>query len=328
MSAGRVLLQNKTDSADDDDDDEEGDDTFDEFPDSYDSSDDGTQKSAALLVIGDEILKGFTADTNTQEAATVLRDNNVLLKRVVVVSDDQEEIVSEIHRLQKIVDVIITSGGVGPTHDDITMKSVAAALNCPMEFHAEMAQLLRDKMNGTSTTELTEAQVKMATLPTYSKLRYLSKDPSNDWPVLQVKNLFILPGIPEHFKDKIVNVGEFLGCQVERSSAYKVVLQVDENSIVPILNQVVKNHPHVVFGSYPFVSHPEYKTVITVEGRLVPLERSPGVRSNSAIFDRALLEPKGLYNDTTVRMALDELITQLPDGSVLRVESDDMKLFC
>jgi len=328
MSEGRVLKQNAG---------EKNDDSYEENPIpssvSY-SSDDDTQKSAALLIIGDEILKGYTADTNTQQAATALRENNVLLKCVSVVSDCQQEIVNEIRRLQKQVDVIITSGGVGPTHDDVTIKSVAAALNCSMEYHEEMALLLREKMNGTAENkeevdaepvQLTEAQEKMAMLPTYSKLRYLSKDP-DDWPILQVKNLFILPGVPEYFKDKIVNLGEYLGCQLERSFC-KVVLKVDENSIVPVLNQVVENHPSVVIGSYPFVSHPEYKTVITVEGRLVPLDRSgPGGRSNSTVFDKTLLDLRNPTN-TAVQMALDELIHALPEGSVLRVESDDMNLF-
>lgn len=295
---------------------------------------DDALRTAALLIIGDEILKGYTVDTNTQEAAVVLRANNVLLKSVVVVSDDPDEIASEIRRLQKTVDVIITSGGVGATHDDCTMKAVAKAIKCHLILHEEMADLLRAKMNASTASgngepvPLTEAQIKMATLPSCAKLRYLSKD-KHDWPILQVKQLFILPGIPEYFKDKVANLGAYIGCQLKRSTAYKVVLQVHEDSIVPILNQVVKNHPSVVFGSYPFVSHPEYKTVITVEDRLVPLERASNIRSNSTVFDQSLLEmdnPKDFQN-AAVQQALDELIQQLPEGSVLRVESDDMTLF-
>jgi molybdopterin-biosynthesis enzyme MoeA-like protein len=162
----------------------------------------------------------------------------------------------------------------------------------------------------------------MGTLPTCSKLRYMSKNP-NAWPVLQCKNIFILPGIPEFFSKKIVDVAEYLACQLERSPAYKVVLQVDENSIVPVLNKVVENHPNVVIGSYPFVSHPEYKTVITVEGRLLPLSG----RSNSCVYDRGTIDLKQKTEDTDVQMALNELINRLPEGSVLRVDIDDMKLF-
>ena len=192
-----------------------------------------------------------------------------------------------------------------------------------MELHEEMAKLLRDKMNSGKNVELSEAQEKMAMLPDKAKLRYLSDKP-NDWPVLQCRNIFILPGIPEFFQMKIENVAEYLSCQLGRSVAYKVVLSVDENSIVPTLNQVVENHPNVTIGSYPFVSHPEYKTVITVEGRLML-----GGRSNSSVFSRGMLD--GIANkeltDRNVQLALDQLINTLPEGSVLRVDNDDLTLF-
>ena len=286
-----------------------------------------SQKTAGLLIIGDEILKGFTSDTNTQVAATALRDNNVVLKYVVVVSDVLDDIVEEIRRMQALVDVVITSGGVGGTHDDVTIESVAAALNCGMAQHEEMAQLLLKKMNKTadSSSSMSEAQIKMATLPTNAKLRYLSKDP-NDWPILQCKNIFILPGIPEFFSKKVQNVAEYLSCQMERLPAYKVVLQVDENSIVPILNQVVENHPNIIFGSYPFVSHPEYQTVITVEGRIATPNGGGGIRRNSSICDLNMIDATKA-SDVDVQTALDDLINRLPDGSVLRVDVDDMRLF-
>ena len=287
------------------------------------SSDAFRQKSVGLLVIGDEILKGFTHDTNTQAAAKALFGQNVVLKRVVVVSDKQESIVQEIHRLQKEVDVIITSGGVGPTHDDVTIKSVADALNYDMVVHEDMSRLLKEKMNGgDQAAELSEAQLKMATLPSASKLRYLS-GPMN-WPVLQVRNIFILPGVPEFFEAKIEDVSRYLSCQLERSTAFKVVLSADENMIVPILNAVVENHPNVSIGSYPFVSHPEYKTVITVEGRLM----SNMTRSNSSLLDRLDLIERSPKEDMDkyVQLALDELITTLPEGSVLRVDDDDLLL--
>ena len=317
------------------------------------------QRTVGLLIIGDEILKGLTADTNSQAAATALRKRNVLLKRVVVVSDNMEDIVEEIRRLQKEVDVIITSGGVGecgclspmafwffsydltshfhlsflalsklvlnvsgPTHDDVTVNSVAEALGCQMVLHEEMAELLRNKMNSGDDTELTQAQVKMATLPDKSRLRYLSNDPE-EWPVLQCKNIFILPGVPEFFEQKIDNVAEYLCCQLERSVAYKVVLRVDENSIVQTLNSVVENHPNVTIGSYPFVSHPEYKTVITVEGRLLL-----GGMRNSSVYIRDMIDLSAKeIMDQKVQLALDDLINTLPEGSVLRVDNDDLTFF-
>jgi len=286
-------------------------------------SDSVTQRSVGLLIIGDEILKGYTADTNSKEAALAMGIENVLLKRIVVVSDNLEEICEEINRMQKQVDVIVTSGGVGPTHDDVTIKSVAAALNCDLILNEEMAQLLRDKMG--TDDDLTDAQIKMATLPSISKLRYLSLDES-DWPVLQCRNVFILPGVPEYFAAKIQNVAAYLSCQLKRSTGYKVVLSADENSLVSQLNQVVKRHPKVSFGSYPFVNQPNQKTVITVEASLVPSSLGT-VKRNSRIFDLADMEPCKEDMDLYVQKALDDLIATLPPHCVVRVDVDDMLLF-
>lgn len=283
---------------------------------SYTSNNSLTQMTAGLLVIGDEILKGATADTNTQAAAKAFREKSVLLKRVVVVSDDQHDIVNEILTMQHEVDVIVTSGGVGPTHDDVTIKSVASALGRDMELHEGMAHLLQEKMNKEASldlAELTEAQRKMATLPSRSKLRYLSED-ENDWPVLQCRNIFVLPGVPEFFASKIEAVAHYVSSDaMERSAVYKVVLSVDEATIVSVLNSAVEEYPEVTFGSYPFVSHPEFKTVLTLEGRM---------KSQDAACDSGASFSKDQM-DHHVRLALDYLLTYLPGGSILRVDDDD-----
>jgi FAD synthetase len=307
----------------DDEDDEESFDSLESY-----KGNEGETKSVGMLVIGDEILKGMTLDSNTNVAAKALRDECIRLARVVVVSDDTDEIANEIRRLRKEFDVVITSGGLGPTHDDVTLRAVAEALDQDLDYHEEMAGVLRLKM-GTGNAELTPAQAKMAALPSGAKLRYLSEIP-NDWPVLQCRNVFVLPGVPDFFSKKIKNVAAYLSSQLERSIAFKIVLGVDEPSIVDILNEVVKNHPKVSFGSYPFVSHPEYKTVVTLEGRLVldlGTKESPHPRM-STMVDRSRLTilPKET-RDSNVRLALDELIVKLPPGSILRVENDDVDPF-
>ena len=299
-----------------------------------DDSDFDGQKSVGILIIGDEILKGLTVDQNTNAAAKALRKECVRLARVVVVSDDQDEIVKDIQRLQSEVDVIITSGGVGPTHDDVTIKSVAAAFGQDLVFHQEMANLLKAKMNtnkNTTTTgnkdDLTPAQKKMAMLPSNAKLRYLHED---EWPVLQCRNIFILPGVPEYFSKKIENVAAYLSSQLERSMAYRLVLSVDEASIVEPLNECVTKHPLVSFGSYPFVSHPDFKTVVTLEGSLYEpetVEETKLLSRNSAVFGRSAVTTSKETRDKHVRLALDDLITRLPEESILRVENDDLTPF-
>jgi FAD synthetase len=310
-----------------------------------------TPRTVGLLIIGDEILKGFTADTNTQTAAKSLRDNQVLLDQVSVVPDNQDRIVQELRRLDQQVDVIITSGGVGPTHDDVTIKSVAVFLNSDLVLHDEMVLLLREKMKTSDDEPLSEAQTKMATIPKASKLRHLSNNP-NDWPVLQCRNVFILPGVPEYFAAKITNVASYLSCQLQRRTSYKVVLSVDETSIVSILNKAVANHPNVVIGSYPYVSQPDYQTILTVEGRLlshsiadtedddddvddvdsgnrefVPIA-SRGQRSNSNVYSCSRVQMSSRNQmDRYVENALDELIRELPNGSILRVENNERGVF-
>jgi FAD synthetase len=283
------------------------------------------QKTVGILIIGDEILKGLTLDKNTNAAAKALRKECVKLSKVVIVSDDQEEIVKDIQRLQSEVDVIITSGGVGPTHDDVTIKSVAAFLDRPLLLHNEMAELLREKMNNGSDEPLTQAQIKMATLPSNAKLRYLSS--KDDWPVLQCRNIFILPGVPEYFSMKIQGVASYLSSQLERSTAYKIVLRVDEAAIVDALNDTVDNHPNVTFGSYPFVSHPEYKTVLTLEGSLIEgNQKERNIRNSTVVGFGSPVIPKSV-RDQYVRVALDDLIQKLPKDSILRVENDDLTPF-
>jgi len=293
----------------------------------------GEAKTVGILVVGDEILKGMTTDTNTQTAARALRKECLQLSRVVVVSDDVDEITKEIRRLRNEVDVVITSGGVGPTHDDVTIKGVAEALDKELVYNEEMALLLQEKMNGDSETkELTPAQIKMATLPSNAKLRYLSTD---EWPVLQCRNIFILPGVPEFFAKKIENVATYLSSQLERSIVMRIVLNVDEQCIVEVLNEAVKNHPKVSMGSYPFVSHPEFKTVVTLEADLVDSSthkfndnsNNAGSSRNSMFLGRdAVILPKEV-RDRNVRLALDDLIRELPEGSILRVENDDLDPF-
>lgn len=324
-----------------------------ETTDSIDDEDDSTNsitttstpKTVGLLIIGDEILKGLTPDTNTFSAATALRERNVPLTRVAVVSDDHDEIVDEIRRMERLVDVIITSGGVGPTHDDVTLKSVSTALGREMVLHEEMAELLLEKMapddsddaraTGVETKRrLSEAQIKMATLPSSAKLRYISKNSdsddtdsagnnkSNEWPILQCRNVFVLPGVPQFFEAKIENLASYLSTELERSETFRVVLSVDEPGIVPVLNKVVENHPNVAIGSYPFVDHPDCKTVVTLEGRRDSVAGSRGLSAFATEYRPSLVFTKEEM-DVSVKAALADLVAGLPTGSLLRVDNDD-----
>jgi len=341
--------------------------------------------TVGLIVIGDELLKGMTPDSNIISAAKALRSNNISLSRVSIISDDGQDIADEIRRFKNEVDFIITSGGIGPTHDDVTIKSVAEALGLDLALHYPMAELLLDKMRTNSTTksgcdddnsekhpkrtlirQLSEGQVKMATLPTSSELQYLTDD-SEEWPVLQCQNIFILPGVPAYFDSKInllaassklaqpTTIGESkdeeIGLSMDqsaetdkqqstpppRSDTYRIVLSLEEDNIVSALNASVAAHPHVSFGSYPIVNDPEYKTIITLEGRFYNggyrgsgsqklLEKSEANDIKGKKETQSLFFSKEEM-DKNVESALSDLKTRLPEEGILCIDScDDLRI--
>ena len=305
------------------------------------------QKTVGLVVVGDEILKGQTADVNSYAAARYLRENNVPLARVSIISDDLDEIADEIRRMQGLCDAVITSGGVGPTHDDVTIKSVAMALGDELVLHQEMAALLIEKMGDKADDE--QARMKMSTLPSTSRLQYLTDDP-DEWPILQCgHNVFILPGVPQFFEAKVKALAtHLLSSDLERSVFCRVVLSCEESAIVEPLNEAVMRHPSVSFGSYPFVDHPGCKTVLTLEGRLIeggythtsgrflkltPPASSSASGENSEPTHRQSLPPAPMLNtkkemDLNVELALSDLLSCLPPAVVLRVEENIDSLYC
>jgi FAD synthetase len=307
--------------------------------------------TVGLIVIGDEILKGMTPDSNIVAAAKALRSNGVSLSRVSVVSDDPTDTVNEIQRFVNIdkdnnalVDIVITSGGVGPTHDDVTIKSVAQALNLGMEINHEMAELLLEKMGSNVVEEicddtvgedrrealvrrLSEGQRKMSMLPTSSILQYLggknnddiqnNDTTSKEWPLLQCKNIFILPGVPLYFEKKIKQLAAYLpslesttASPIPRSETHLIILALPEDTIVMALNAAVAAHPQVSFGSYPIVrtsSDEAPKTIITLEGK---------VQQESSLLSKAEI-------DRNVEIAKEDLLSSLPNEGIVCVDAFD-----
>lgn len=169
----------------------------------------GPTKKAALMIIGDEILSGSIQDTNTPWLATFLRARGVDLIRVEMVPDSYEDIADSLHRLRsKVSDdgFVFTSGGIGPTHDDITYDAIAKALGLRIELHAETHERMKVHYKERGL-ELNESRLRMAHLPTPCKVLPPSKD---IWvPLCNVGgNVYILPGIPRLFSAMIENHGD------------------------------------------------------------------------------------------------------------------------
>ena len=156
-------------------------------------------RTAALLVIGDEILSGKTPEANGYEAARALKACGVTLRRVAVVADRLGEISTELSKMAAEFDIVMTSGGLGPTHDDITVRATAAGLRRPYERNAQMEATIRAKLADTVQDEVV---TKMSTLPRGALLRQ-PPNAEESWPILQCANVFVLPGVPHLFLSKV-----------------------------------------------------------------------------------------------------------------------------
>ena len=152
--------------------------------------------TAALVVVGNEILSGKVADSNSTFLAQQLRELGVALRRIVVIPDEVDVIAATVRELAPAVDVLFTSGGVGPTHDDVTIAGVAAALGRAVVRHPAIEDMIRQYVRG----PLNEAHLKMAEVVEGTEL----ESGHLRFPTFRVENIYVLPGIPEIFREKVV----------------------------------------------------------------------------------------------------------------------------
>lgn len=204
--------------------------------------------TVGLIIIGDEILNGFTADVNLQVAATELESIGTRLGRVVIVNDDIDAIVEEVRRMSSKYDIVITSGGIGPTHDDVTIKGIAQALGQNIIVNSVMMQHLEDVQKD-KTVAMTEATKRLAMLPSGSKLRFppdLSDNGQKQWPILQCDNIFVLPGIPQYFSSKMKVICKNFLEKNNKIEVRRVALDIEERFLVAKLNNLVVKHHEVL----------------------------------------------------------------------------------
>jgi molybdenum cofactor synthesis domain-containing protein len=216
-------------------------------------------RTAAALIIGNELLSGKTEERNLIELARLLRSLGVELQRVVFVLDDRQTISDEVSTLAKRHDVVFTSGGVGPTHDDITLDAMADAFGVDVVPHPDLVSLMKEHYG----EELNEGQLRLASVPRGAKLLVAK---SSRWPALVMDNVWILPGIPEVFRMKLPIVREHLGGGTPFVSR-AVFTKMDEPDLKELLDRVVAEHPGVDVGSYPTWSSDKYRTKITFDGK-------------------------------------------------------------
>jgi molybdenum cofactor synthesis domain-containing protein len=216
--------------------------------------------TAAVLVIGDEILSGRTHDTNTRDIARFLVERGVDLSEVRVVPDVQDEIVAALNALRARYDYVITTGGIGPTHDDITADAVAAAFGVELYEHPDIIKLLQTQWTG----EVTPARRRMARVPVGGSL---VKNPTRGPPGFSIGNVFTLAGVPSIMNGMLIDVGERMRHGAVTLSKTLKVDGTGEGVVAAPLEAVAKAHPAMSLGSYPFFGPEGFGTNLVLRGR-------------------------------------------------------------
>jgi FAD synthetase len=239
--------------------------------------------SAGILVIGNEILSGKVVDTNSPYLCRELRSLGVDVERVLVIPDDVGLIAQETKAMHEAYDFVFTSGGVGPTHDDMTLDGVAQAFGRPLELNESIVARI-ERAQGSAANE---SEKKMARIPADSVL----VDAGDLWfPVIIVENVHIFPGIPELLRRKFESIRErFRGVPFLLKRVY---VRPRESDIAQDLHDLLGEFPELMLGSYPKIGEERFHVLLTLESR-----------------DAGYLQ-----------RALDSLLGRLPEDAVYKVE--------
>jgi len=220
-----------------------------------------TNPTAAMLVIGDEILSGRTRDANMHYLAGQLTEKGISLKEVRVVSDDADAIVAAVRALSSTYDHVFTSGGIGPTHDDITADCIARAFDDHIDVRDDARALLAAFYEQTGR-ELNEARLRMARIPDRATL---IENPVSVAPGFTLKNVHVMAGVPSVFQAMVASVLPTLTGGAPLISETVRLMRGEGDVAVP-LAQIAADFPDLQIGSYPFQQDGRYGTNIVLRG--------------------------------------------------------------
>ena len=204
-----------------------------------------TKVNAAILIIGNEILSGRTQDTNTSAIAKWLNSIGVKVEEVRVIPDIEKTIINTLNLLRTTYDYVFTTGGIGPTHDDITAESVSKAFNLKYEIHKKAYKILESYYK---PGEFSEGRQKMVCMPENANLIL---NPTSGAPGFNVENVFCLPGVPSILKSMLGGLTNVIvgGAPI---LSLTISLRTVESEIAKPLTKVQNNNQDVEIGSYPF----------------------------------------------------------------------------
>ncbi len=215
--------------------------------------------TAAILIIGDEILTGRTREGNAWFLAGELAKAGITLQQIRVIGDDHATIVAAVQELAGAHDHLFTSGGIGPTHDDITADAVAAAFGRGIGVRADARALLAAHYAARGT-ELTEARLRMARIPEGARL---IDNPVSTAPGFTLENCHVMAGVPEVFQAMVAGLLPGLRGGAPLLSRSLLVM-APESSVADPLRALAEAHPEVSLGSYPFTAGGRYGTNLVV----------------------------------------------------------------
>ncbi|MFC5386006.1 competence/damage-inducible protein A [Aquamicrobium segne] len=218
--------------------------------------------TAAMLVIGDEILSGRTKDQNIGYLADIMTAIGIDLKEVRIVLDDEEDIVAALNDVRQRYTYIFTSGGIGPTHDDITADSIAKAFDVPCDYDAAAYSLLESHYTKRGL-EFTDARKRMARLPRGATH---IENPVSVAPGFRIGNVHVMAGVPSVFQAMLDKVLPTLETGIKMLSA-TVSCPLGEGIIGGPLAEIQKSHPLTIIGSYPRFGEGHFMTELVVRAR-------------------------------------------------------------
>jgi molybdenum cofactor synthesis domain-containing protein len=215
-------------------------------------------KTAAILIIGSEVLSGKVTDENSPYLARELRSLGVEVRRILTIPDELPTIVRDVQELVRSYDLIFTTGGVGPTHDDVTIAAIAQAFDRPLVRHPMLEGVLRRHYG----PDITPAQLRVADVPEGSRL---VGEGDLGFPVVAIENVFIFPGIPEAMRRKFSRIRELF-----REVPYvlrRIFLRCEEGEIAAELYRALDRFPTLQLGSYPILHHSDHNVMLTLESK-------------------------------------------------------------
>jgi len=237
--------------------------------------------TAAMLVIGDEILSGRTRDSNMHFLAGELTKTGIDLREARIVSDHAYSIVAALNDLRGTYDHVFTSGGIGPTHDDITSDCIAAAFGVSINVRDDARKILADRYEKMGT-ELNEARLRMARIPAGATL---IENPVSGAPGFSIGNVHVMAGVPAVFQAMVASVLPHLAGGAPLVSQ-SLRVNRPEGDIAGPLTVLAEEFPELSLGSYPFIQNGAYGSNIVIRG-------SDGAQVNAAIMKLAALFPDG-----------------------------------